>query len=59
MLGDIVNASFLGAIGIVVAYDNNKLNQYLGIKKYVEPSFSNVLIIEKNKFKQAIREGVR
>jgi len=63
MLGDIANVSILGSIGIVVPFNDKKLNAFKRIKKYVDFAarvgkssavFRNVLIIKKEKFLRAI-----
>ncbi|MDP3041752.1 MAG: hypothetical protein Q8N62_03340 [Candidatus Omnitrophota bacterium] len=63
MLGNIANVSILGAIGIVIPFNEKKLALCKRIKKYVafatevkkiEDVFKNVLIIDKDKFLRAI-----
>lgn len=58
-LGDIVNASVMGKIGIVVPIGNDKYEMFIKIKKYFhyleqvgkfEGNFRNLLIIEASKF---------
>jgi len=64
MLGDIANASILGAIGIVIPLSTDKLNSFKKIMNYVDfativgkikPIFNNVLIIKKATFLRVIR----
>lgn len=57
-LGDIVNASAMGKIGIVIPLGNDKYEMFIRIKKYfhylkrvgkLDGNFRNILIIEGNK----------
>lgn len=66
-LGDIVNASVMGKVGIVVPLGEDKYKLFYKIKKYfhyleqvgkLEGNFRNVLIIEGNKFLEAISNGI-
>jgi hypothetical protein len=59
MLGDIVNSSIIGAIGIVVPLNNEKLKGFIRLHKYLkfatsvgktEAIFNNVLIIDRKTF---------
>ena len=63
MLGDIANASIMGAIGIVVPLTDEKMRGFKKMKKYVEfattvgklrPSFRNVLIVSKDRFLEVL-----
>ena len=63
-LGDIANASILGAIGIVVPLTEDKLRSFIRLKKYLEygidvdkipPSFGNVLVIAADRFLNIMR----
>ena len=65
MLGNIANASILGAIGIVIPFNAKKLALCKRIKKYVTFAmevekirgvFKNVLIINKEKFLRIIND---
>ncbi len=68
MLGDIANASIMGAIGVVVPLTEEKLRGFRKMKKYVEfatavgklekPSFRNVLIVNKNDFLTVVSSTV-
>lgn len=58
-LGDIINASVMGKIGIVVPIGNDKYEMFIKIKKYfhylqqvgkLEGNYNNVLIIEASRF---------
>jgi len=65
MLGNIANVSILGAIGVVIPFNDTKLKLCKRIKKYLKHAiivkkipkdiFRNVIIIEKNNFKKAFR----
>ncbi|MDP8212100.1 MAG: hypothetical protein P9X22_02260 [Candidatus Zapsychrus exili] len=63
MLGDIANASILGAIGIVIPLTPSKLKGFTRIMKYIEfatavgklkSSFKNVLLINSDKFLEVL-----
>lgn len=65
MLGNIANVSILGAIGIVIPFNEKKLALCKRIKKYVtfatevkkiQDIFENVLIIRKEKFIGVLNE---
>lgn len=62
-LGDIINASVMGKVGIAVPIGQDKYNMFVKIKKYfhylenvgkLKGNFRNVLIIEGNKLLQDI-----
>ena len=66
-LGDIVNASAMGKVGIVIPISKDKYNLFVKIKKYfhyleavgkLEGNFRNVLIIEGTKFLSAFSDGL-
>lgn len=66
-LGDIVNASVMGKVGIVVPLGEDKYKLFYKIKKYfhyleqvgkLEGNFRNVLIIEGNKFLETFSNGI-
>lgn len=59
MLGDIANASIMGAVGVVIPLNEKQLKGFIKIKNYItfatevgklKPSFNNVIVINKNKF---------
>jgi len=63
MVGNIVNASILGAFGIIIPFDDKALSAYRKIDAYLNFAakvgktreiFKNVLIINKEKFLEAI-----
>ena len=63
MVGNIVNASILGAFGIIIPFDDKALSAYRKIDAYLDFAakvgktkeiFKNVLIINKEKFFKAI-----
>jgi len=63
MVGNIVNASILGAFGIIIPFDDKALSAYRKIDAYLDFAakvgktreiFKNVLIINKEKFLKAI-----
>ena len=63
MVGNIVNASILGAFGIIIPFDDKALSAYRKIDAYLDFAakvgktreiFKNVLIINKEKFLEAI-----
>ena len=65
MLGNIANVSILGAIGIVIPFNEKKLALCKRMKKYVtfatevekiHDVFKNVLIVSKEKFRKVISE---
>ncbi len=66
-LGDIVNASVMGKIGIVIPIGEDKYRLFIKIKKYfhylqqvgkLEGSFRNVLIIEGHKLINAFSDDI-
>ena len=68
MLGDMVNASIIGMIGIVIPLKEGILRGFKGIKKYLEfatrvekskYSFDNVLIVGGNDFLDALEQATR
>lgn len=65
MLGDIVNSSILGAIGIVIVIDQRKFEHFKKIKKYLDFAienkkngcdFRNVIIIQMEHFREILKE---
>lgn len=64
LLGDIANASIIGAIGVVIPLDDSRLNGFKAIRKYLNFAtsvrklegrlFKNVLIISQDKFTHII-----
>lgn len=63
-LGDIVNVSALGKIGLVIAWDSDILNSFLRIMKYFEflkevkknkIETKNVMILERNQFLEIVK----
>jgi hypothetical protein len=68
MLGDIVNASALGRIGIILAWDDTVLRSFLRILEYFsflhevgKPTFNsrNVIILRKNQFRHILNSLVQ
>lgn len=66
LLGDVVNVSIIGAIGLVVPLNRSRLNGFKGIKKYIEfamavgklkSSFNNVIVINRDNFLNVISKG--
>jgi hypothetical protein len=64
MLGNIINVSALGSIGIIVPFNEKELSLCRRITKFFDfaarvekmrPAYKNVLIIEKERFSQIIR----
>jgi hypothetical protein len=67
MLGDIINASSIGKIGIIVPWDDKARNAFERIKRYLDfiktvkkTSYSpkNLLIVRRNKLKQFLENFI-
>jgi hypothetical protein len=67
MLGDIMNASVFGALGIVIAIGDDKFNQFVKMKRYIDfavenqkmkSRFNNVILIEKEDFIKIVEEEI-
>jgi len=65
MIGDIINASSLGKIGIIIPWDDKSLKAFIRIKQYLDfiktvkktsHAPKNLLIIKKDDFKQFLED---
>lgn len=65
LLGDIANASIIGAFGVVVGMNEDKLDAFKKIKKYIHfatqvdklpKTFNNVIVLSRAKFMEIISE---
>jgi hypothetical protein len=65
MLGDIANASIIGSIGLIIPFNEKKLNHFRKIEEFVNFAtevrkirvvFKNILIISKENFLSALHE---
>jgi hypothetical protein len=65
LLGDVANASIIGAIGIIIPFDEDKLNQFIKLGNYLDFAtkvgkiravFNNVLVVERNQFIQLVSQ---